>query len=69
MEYNKHEVIEMEYMSAREAAQKWNISPRRVAKLCLEKRIANVEMVGNMWLIPREAEKPMDGRHLRYKRL
>ena len=29
----------MEYMSAREAADKWGISQRRVAVLCSEKRI------------------------------
>ena len=59
----------MEVMSAREAADRWGISQRRVAVLCSENRIANAQMLGNMWLIPREAEKPMDGRHLRYKRL
>lgn len=30
----------MEYMSAREAANKWGISQRRVAILCSEQRIA-----------------------------
>ena len=56
----------MKYMTAKEAAEKWNISQRRVAVLCTEKRIENAEMLGNMWLIPKEAEKPQDARSLRY---
>lgn len=52
----------MEYMSAREAANKWGISQRRVAVLCTEKRISGASMVGNMWNIPRKAEKPIDAR-------
>ncbi len=56
----------MEVMSAREAADKWGISQRRVAVLCSENRIANVQMLGNMWLIPTNAEKPIDARSTRY---
>lgn len=56
----------MEYMSAREAADKWGISQRRVAVLCSENRIAEATMVGNMWIIPINAEKPIDARSLRY---
>lgn len=56
----------MEFMSAREAADKWGISQRRVAILCSENRIAEATMVGNMWIIPTVAEKPTDARSLRY---
>ena len=56
----------MEVMSAREAADKWGISQRRVAVLCSENRIANVQLLGNMWLIPTDAEKPIDARSTRY---
>lgn len=49
-------------MSAREAAKKWNISQRRVSILCSERRIPDVAMLGNMWIIPRNAEKPVDAR-------
>lgn len=52
----------IQYMSAREAAEKWCISQRRVSILCSEGRIPNVAMLGNMWLIPRDAEKPVDAR-------
>lgn len=56
----------MEVMSAREAADRWGISQRRVAVLCSENRIANAQMLGNMWLIPTDAEKPIDARSTRY---
>lgn len=59
----------MEYMSAREAADKWGISQRRVAVLCSENRIDNATMVGNMWLIPTTAEKPIDARSIRYTKI
>lgn len=55
------------YMTASEAAQKWNISHRRVITLCSENRIENVAMLGNMWIIPSDAEKPIDGRTTRYE--
>ncbi len=52
----------LSYISAKEAAAKWNISQRRVAILCSEKRIDGAIMVGNMWIIPANAEKPADKR-------
>lgn len=58
----------MEYMSAREAADKWGISQRRVAVLCSENRIGNATMVGNMWIIPKTAKKPLDARSIRYSK-
>lgn len=58
----------MEIMSAREAADKWGISQRRVAVLCSENRIADAEMVGNMWVMPSNSKKPIDGRSTRYNK-
>ena len=52
----------LQYITAREAAEKWNISQRRVSILCSENRIPDVAMLGNMWIIPRDAEKPSDMR-------
>lgn len=52
----------MEYMSAPEAAVKWGISERRVQKLCEGNRIPGVSKLGYMWLIPKDAQKPIDGR-------
>ena len=58
----------MDYISAKEAAEKWGISQRRVAVLCSENRIPQADMVGNMWLIPADAKKPPDLRSSRYRK-
>lgn len=52
----------LEYISASEAAKKWEISERRVQKLCEENRILGVIKFSRMWLIPKNAEKPIDKR-------
>lgn len=51
------------YMTAQEAANKWNISARRVQRLCKEERIDGALSVGRVWLIPKNAQKPADGRY------
>jgi DNA adenine methylase len=56
----------LSFMSAKEAAEKWDISQRRVATLCSENRISGAMMVGNMWIIPSVSEKPVDLRTTRY---
>ena len=69
MEYNiiiKDVIALLAYMTANEAAAKWNISHRRVLTLCKENRISDVAMLGNMWIIPIDAKKPEDARSLRY---
>lgn len=58
----------MEYMSARDAAEKWGITQRRVSILCSENRVEGADRVGNMWIIPKTAEKPIDGRKTRYEK-
>jgi len=52
----------MEYISAQQAATKWGISKRRVQVLCTENRIKNATRIGNMWVVPKDALKPADGR-------
>jgi DNA adenine methylase len=56
------------FISAKEAAEKWNISQRRVSILCSENRIHGAMMVGNMWIIPANAAKPIDKRTVRYEK-
>ena len=50
-----------EYMTVQEAAKLWEISERRIQKLCEENRIDGVVRLSRVWLIPRNAEKPFDG--------
>ena len=59
----------MEYMSAPEAAIKWGISERRVQKLCEGNRIPGVSKHVYMWLIPKDAQNPIDGRTKQGKEL
>jgi len=52
----------MEYISAKQTAQKWGISERRVQILCEQGRIDGVFKLGNAWAIPKDAERPKDAR-------
>ena len=51
-----------EYMTVQEAAKLWEISERRIQKLCEENRIDGVVRLSRVWLIPKDAKKPTDGR-------
>lgn len=50
------------YITLREASEKWGISARRINVLCVEDRIKGAQKLGNMWIIPADAEKPKDER-------
>ena len=52
----------MKYIKVSEAAAKWGISARRVRLLCEQGRIAGVERKGNLYMIPEDAERPIDAR-------
>ena len=52
----------MEYISGKEAAEKWGISTRRIQILCTGGRIKGADRIGNMWVIPKDADKPKDAR-------
>ncbi|MBR0076861.1 MAG: Fic family protein [Bacteroidales bacterium] len=52
----------MNYIKVSEAAAKWGISARRVRLLCEQGRIAGVERKGNLYMIPDDAEQPVDAR-------
>lgn len=52
----------MDYITPKEASQKWGISERRIQKLCEENRIEGVARLGKVWAIPKDALKPADGR-------
>ena len=51
-----------EYMTVQDAAKLWDISERRIQKLCEENRIDGVVRLSRVWLIPKDAKKPADGR-------
>lgn len=53
----------MDYMTLREAGEKWGISPRQINYYCSEGRIPGAEKMGRVWLIPKKATKPADRRY------
>ena len=52
----------MDYMTLKEAAEKWGVTPRRVNYYCAAERIPGAVKMAGVWLIPKNAEKPIDGR-------
>ena len=52
----------MEYMTVKEAGEKWGITSRRVMILCDEGRVEGAWKFGRSWAIPKDAEKPSDAR-------
>lgn len=57
-----------DYMTAQEAAGKWNVSLRWVQRLCKENRIVGIINVNRVWLIPKDAQKPADARRKENKK-
>lgn len=53
---------DVNYISVAQAAEKWQVTPKRVQVLCSEGRIEGAQRVGNQWTIPETAEKPQDAR-------
>jgi len=54
--------MNMDYMTLREASEKWGISTRQINYYCTEDRIPGTVKMAGVWLIPKDAEKPADGR-------
>ena len=52
----------MDYMTLKEAAEKWGVTSRRVNYYCVAGRIPGAVKMAGVWLIPKNAEKPIDGR-------
>ena len=52
----------MQYISVREAANKWGITSRMVNYYCAAGRVKGAQKLGNMWVVPKDAKKTADGR-------
>ena len=62
------------FMTLKETSEKWGIGARRINTLCAEGRIPGAQKLGNMWVVPADAEKPKDeriksGRYIKTKRM
>lgn len=54
--------MDLDYMTLKEASVLWGISPRMINYYCATSRIVGAVKMGTVWLIPKDAEKPIDGR-------
>ncbi|TGE37111.1 DNA-binding protein [Desulfosporosinus fructosivorans] len=52
----------MDYLTVKEAGEKWGITGRMVTHYCVAGRINGAVKKGNLWLVPVNADKPVDGR-------
>lgn len=52
----------MEYLNITETAEKWGISTRRLQTLCANGKVEGAARFGKAWMIPKTAQKPIDGR-------
>ena len=58
----------MDFITAQQAADIWGITRRRVQVLCAQGRIQGATKMANIWVLPKNAEKPIDGRFMRHKK-
>lgn len=59
----------MDYMTLKEASEKWGVSSRWINYYCTAGRIPGAMKVATIWLIPKDAQKPIDGRTKKGKEL
>ena len=52
----------MEYMSVKEAAEKWGLTSRMVVYHCVNGRIKGSQKIAGVWLVPGDATRPEDRR-------
>ena len=61
--------MDMDYMTLKEASEKWGVSARQINYYCTAGRIPGAVKMATIWLIPKEAEKPVDRRRKAAKQL
>ena len=54
-----------EYMTVREASEKWGVTVRYVTFLCHNGKVPGAQMFGKAWAIPAETEKPSQDRRVK----
>ena len=52
----------MDYMTLKEAREKWDVTPSQINYLYAGGRIPGAVKMATIWLIPKDAEKPADRR-------
>jgi hypothetical protein len=52
----------MEWITVKEAGLAWGITTRRAQYLCADGKVDGAQRLGNIWVIPKDTPKPLDGR-------
>ena len=55
-------MLKNDYMTIAEASERWGISQRQVQHLCTLGSVEGAVKFGRAWIIPKNANKPVDGR-------
>jgi len=58
----------MDYITVRQAAEKWGVTPRQVQVFLKDGRIPGAVQPARDWLIPADAVKPEDRRKYNHRR-
>jgi hypothetical protein len=54
--------MELDWITPLQASEKWGITERQVQSLCSQGKITGAIRLSKLWLIPKDALKPLDGR-------
>lgn len=50
------------YLTVKDIAKNWGVTPRTVQTLCAEGKVEGATKFGDVWAIPVDADKPTDNR-------
>ncbi|GHV20598.1 DNA-binding protein [Clostridia bacterium] len=54
--------MELDWVTPEETSKRWGVNARQVQALCVKGKVDGAVKLGRVWLIPRNAPKPADGR-------
>ena len=54
--------MELDWITPLQASEKWGITERQVQSLCSQGKISGAIRLSKLWLIPKDAPRPLDGR-------
>jgi len=57
-----YSAMDINWITPQDAAKTWGITERRVQSPCVDGKIVGAVKLGRVWLIPKGATKPPDGR-------
>ena len=52
----------IDWMTTKEAAVLWGVTVRRIQSLCENGLLDGATKLGDIWIIPKGTQKPIDGR-------